>query len=101
MKFIRIQETRKEKNISQEKMAEKLGLYTTTYARYERGEQDIPFYLVIEIAKILEVSIDFLAEIKGIYDEKMPTPKESAIIKAYNEKKDLQKAIDILLGIER
>ena len=61
MKYSRIKDLREDKDISQSKMAENLGLYTTTYARYERGEQEVPLCIAIVIAKFHNVSIDYLA----------------------------------------
>lgn len=61
MKYKRIRDLREDMDLSQEKIAEKIGLYTTTYARYERGEREIPFDIVIELAKYYNISIDYLA----------------------------------------
>ncbi len=61
MIFQRIVDLRKDHDLTQAFVASQLGLYTTTYARYERGECDFPFYLVIEIAKFYNVSLDYLA----------------------------------------
>lgn len=61
MEYKRIKDLRKDSDMTQAELAEKLGLYTTTYARYERGEQEIPLYIAVEIAKIHNVSLDYLA----------------------------------------
>ena len=61
MKFSRIKDLRNDLDLTQVQVAEKLGLYTTTYQRYERGENEIPFYMAIEIAKFYNVSLDYLA----------------------------------------
>ena len=53
MKFPRLKDLREDREISQKDLATELGLYTTTYARYERGEQDIPLSLALDIAPIL------------------------------------------------
>lgn len=63
MKFSRIKDLRNDLDLTQVQVAEKLGLYTTTYQRYERGENEIPFYMAIEIAKFYNVSLDYLAGI--------------------------------------
>jgi len=61
MKYQRIRDLREDHDINQKDLAEKIGLYTTTYARYERGEQEIPLYIAIEIAKFYNVSLDYIA----------------------------------------
>ncbi len=61
MKYTRIKDLREDKDISQKEMAEKLGLYTTTYARYERGEQEVPLYIAVSLARFHNVSLDYLA----------------------------------------
>ena len=61
MQYTRVRDLREDRDISQKEMAEKLGLYTTTYARYERGEQEIPLCIAVAIAKFYNVSLDYLA----------------------------------------
>ena len=57
----RLRDLREDRDISQRQIAEALGLYTTTYARYERGEQEVPFCIAIALAKFYNVSLDYLA----------------------------------------
>ena len=64
--YSRILDLRKDHDMSQRQIAEALGLYTTTYARYERGEQEVPLYIAIALAKFYNVSLDYLA---GLTDE--------------------------------
>lgn len=63
MKYQRIRDLREDADLSQKELAEKLGLYTTTYARYEQGKQELPFYLAIELAKFYNVTLDYIAGI--------------------------------------
>lgn len=44
-------------------MAKRLGLYKTTYARYETGKCEIPFSVAIRIAKCHKVTLDYLTAI--------------------------------------
>lgn len=61
MQYYRIRDLREDRDASQRQVAEALGLYTTTYARYERGEQEVPFCIAIALAKFYNVSLDYLA----------------------------------------
>lgn len=61
MLYPRLKDLREDQDKSQREIAEILGLYTTTYARYERGEQELPFCYAISIAKYYDVSLDYLA----------------------------------------
>ena len=71
MNYTRIKDLREDRDLTQKAVAEKLGLYTTTYQRYERGEREIPFDLAIALAKFYNVSLDFLAgliaEVRRLY----------------------------------
>ena len=68
MPYKRIKDLREDHDLTQAQIAEKLGLYTTTYQRYERGEREIPFDIVIQLAKEYNISIDYIAEL-------IPNPK--------------------------
>ena len=59
----RIREVRKEKGISQTKIAKKIGMEQTQYSRYERGENEIKVNVLIEICKALNVSSDYILEL--------------------------------------
>ena len=61
MKYYRIKDLREDNDKSQREIAEALGLYTTTYARYERGEQELPLFIAVALAKFYGVSLDYLA----------------------------------------
>lgn len=58
--YQRIKDTREDKDIKQGEIAEKLGIKQTQYSRYERGINEIPLHYLIQVAEILEVSIDYL-----------------------------------------
>ncbi len=56
----RIADLRKERGISQQQMAKKLGVTQPVISRYERGELRIHAELLVKIAKVLTTSIDQL-----------------------------------------
>ncbi len=69
MTYKRIKDLREDRDKTQAQVATDIGLYTTTYQRYERGERELPFYLAIALAEYYNVSLDYLAEL-------IPTPKQ-------------------------
>ena len=61
MIYERIKELRKETGLSQEKVAQELSMYVTTYRRYESGERELPMEVAVRIADYYGVSLDYLA----------------------------------------
>lgn len=61
MIYKRIRDLREDHDKTQAEVAAAIGLYTTTYQRYERGEREIPFDIVICLAKYYRVSLDYIA----------------------------------------
>lgn len=70
--YSRIRDLRKERGLSQKRMAELLNVSQTTYGRMER--QVIPFDVqyMKRIAQFFDVSIDYLV---GATDRRSPYPK--------------------------
>ena len=56
----RIAEARKDRGISQQQMAKKLGVTQPIISRYERGELRIHAELLVKIAKLLNIASDEL-----------------------------------------
>lgn len=59
--YQRLKDLRDDKDLTQQQVAEIIGTYQTHYSKYERGEREIPFHLVIKLAKFYDVSIDYIA----------------------------------------
>ena len=57
-----VQRTRKERNISQEKLAELAGLHRTYIGMIERAEKNITLCNIEKIAKALNVKISALVD---------------------------------------
>lgn len=57
---IKLLELRKEKNISQEEIAKKLGVTRQAYSRYERNEHELGYEALNTLADFFDVSIDYL-----------------------------------------
>lgn len=59
---MRLKELRKQRNITQLKLAMDLGLNQNTISRYETGEHEADYKTLILIADYFDVSIDYLLE---------------------------------------
>ena len=62
---------REDHDLSQTKLAKKLGMSQTGYSKYETGENDIPTPILIALAEIYQTSIDYLL---GLTDVQEPYP---------------------------
>lgn len=59
---MRLKELRKERGITQLKLAMDLGLSQNTVSRYETGEREADYKTLIVLADYFGVSIDYLLE---------------------------------------
>lgn len=60
MQFKRIRDLREDNDLTQEQVAAKLCCQREVYRRYENGIREIPVSYVIELAKMYNVSIDWM-----------------------------------------
>ena len=60
--FLRLKELRKEKGISQLKLAMDINTNQNTISRYETGEREPGINELIKLANYFDVSIDYLLE---------------------------------------
>ena len=74
MNYRRVRDLREDADITQKQAAEKLFLHLTQYRRYECGESEIPFHIAINIAKMYNVSLDYIA---GLTDDKRGLTKSA------------------------
>ena len=70
--YSRLRDLREDKDLSIRKLAELLHLQRTTYHNYETGKRELPFELAINLAKIYDVSLDYIA---GITNDSTPPHK--------------------------
>ena len=70
--YPRIRNLREDKDISQTKLANILGMSQTGYSKYETGENDVPTNILIKLALYHETSVDYLL---GLTDQKTPYPR--------------------------
>ena len=86
--YKRIRDLREDADMTQKQVAEKLFLQLTQYRRYECGESELPMNIAINIAKLYNVSLDYIA---GLTNEKMGltesalTDNETLLIKRFRE----------------
>ena len=57
-----IRDQREDRDLSQAKLAKLLGMSQTGYSKYETGENDIPTAVLIKLADLYNVSIDYLLD---------------------------------------
>ena len=60
--YKRLKDLREDKELTQKDIGEFLGIKQNVYSRYERGEREIPFHIVIKLANYYETTLDYIAE---------------------------------------
>lgn len=60
MYFQRLKDLRDDRDLSQEKVGEILGIKQTVYSRYERGFQTIPVEYLLILADFYNTSTDYI-----------------------------------------
>ena len=60
MIYRRIRDLREDRDWTQADVANKLNMTQTGYSKYERGERDVPTEILIQLADLYGVSIDYL-----------------------------------------
>lgn len=68
----RIRDLREDEDMNQTEIAKKLEIKQTVYSRYELDKNEIPLHHIIKLAKIYDVSMDYIC---GLTDERRPFPK--------------------------
>ena len=58
--YKRIRDLREDADLTQQQLCEIFYIHRNTYARYERGEREIPVNIAILLAKHYGVSLDYL-----------------------------------------
>ncbi len=94
----RICKYRKENNMSQKQLAEKIGVSSSRVSNWEQGLNRPDVDLLSGICIALNVSPSELLDIH--LDKNELTSQERKLISAYHEHSDLQRAVNILLGLE-
>ena len=61
MHYTRLRDLREDSDLTQDQLVKLLGIHKTTYTNYEQGKREIPFALIITLAKFYNVSINYIA----------------------------------------
>lgn len=69
----RLEDLRKDKDLTQEQVATLLGLKREQYRRYETGMNEIKASFIIKVCKLYNVSADYVLGITNTYK---PMPKK-------------------------
>ena len=85
------------KNISQRELAKRIGVSNSRIGNWEHGTHRPDVDYLADICKALEVSPSDLLDVRLSTDEL--TQQERHLVLAYRSHKDLQKAVNILLGL--
>lgn len=64
MHFKRLYDLRIDNDLTQQQVADYLVCNRQVYARYERGIREIPISMLIKLAKLYNVSVDYILEIE-------------------------------------
>ena len=69
MQYSRLRDLREDHDLTQDQLVQKLGMHKTTYTNYEQGKREPPFSLMIRLAQLYNVTLDYIA---GITSEPRP-----------------------------
>lgn len=58
--YERLRDLREDADMNQTQVARYLGMSQTGYSKYETGENDIPTQILIKLALLYDVSIDYI-----------------------------------------
>jgi transcriptional regulator with XRE-family HTH domain len=86
----RLQIVRKDLGLTQKQVSEAIRMHKSEVSAYERGRQMPTFWSLCELARALNVSIDWLA---GLSDERRAPPVEGGAVN--------RESLDLLLRADR
>lgn len=77
-----IKKIRELKNLTREYVADELEMSTSGYGKIERGEVDLTVSKLIKIAKVLNVSIEFIFkfDVEIFFEETYSTNKKNKVL---------------------
>lgn len=94
----RIRKFREDRGLNQKEFGDMIGVSNSRVSNWEQGINRPDADILADICVALNVSPSELLDVRLSSDEL--NDKERKIIMSYRSKTDLQKAVDILLGVE-
>ena len=94
----RIRKFREDRGYNQIELAQLIGVSNSRVSNWEQGINRPDADILVDLCKTLNVSPSELLDVHLKDDELSDI--ERKVIKAYRAKKDLQSAVNILLGVE-
>lgn len=61
--YKRLRDLREDNDLTQQQVADYLGMKQSQYCRYERGLRDIPTDILIRLARLYKTSTDYILEL--------------------------------------
>jgi len=58
--YPRLKDLREDHDMTQQQVADILGMKQSQYSRYERGVRDVPTDVLIRLAKLFSTSVDYI-----------------------------------------
>jgi len=68
--YPRLRDLREDHDLTQQQVADYLGMKQPQYSRYERGLRDVPTDVLIRLAKLYKTTTDYILGINGNPDAK-------------------------------
>lgn len=93
---------REKNNLTQQQMSDIFGIQRPTYSRYENGERQPDFDLLIAISKYFNVSVDYILGRDDYVIKSNPqlSSDEENLIQAYRNHPEMQAAVNKMLDID-
>lgn len=87
----RIRLARLQRGLSQENMADLMGLSTTAYGDIERGKTELTISRLTQIADVLDITtIDLIADVPAAYEPTIIAPNELEQLRNKVERQELE-----------
>lgn len=94
----RIKEARKRLSLTQEELADKIGVTKGAIANYENGVSTPKIEIMFSLMRALDIDANYLFDYVPVGGFKL-SDREMNLVIAYRSRPDMQPAVDTLLGL--